>query len=248
MLLGTDPSTPRPVPLWRNPDFKHGAKDMLDASLGIGAWGFVTGIAMVKGGLSVPMALFMSIITFSGSAQLAAVPLIAAGAPVWVVWTTALCLNLRFVIFSAGWRPFFGHLPLMQRMRLAYVAADFNFVYFMRRYPKPVVQAGQVEYFWGGASINWTSWQVMSVLGIVLGDRLPTEWGLAFAGALALVALTCTMLVDRAAWVAAGVAALATLAAYTLPYKLHILLAIACALGAGLMMDSVAAALRRARS
>ena len=62
--------------LWRDPDFRHGARDMLGTALGIGAWGLVTGVAMVKVGLPVSLAVLMSLLVFAGSAQLAAMPLI----------------------------------------------------------------------------------------------------------------------------------------------------------------------------
>lgn len=204
---------------------------------GIGAWGLVTGVAMVKSGLSVPVALAMSLLVFSGSAQLAVIPLLAAGAPLWVMWATAACVNLRFLILSAQWRPYFGHLPRLRRLHFGYFAADLNYVLFMQRFPKPEPSPEQWPYFWGGMSLNWTSWQVMSIAGILLGDRVPVEWGLGFAGILALIGLTASMLVDRACWVAAGVAATAAVAAYALPLKLNILVAIAAAVAAGLVMD-----------
>ena len=65
----------------RDPSFRQGASDMLGAGLGVGAWGLVTGVAMVKGGMSTPLALFMSLTVYAGSAQLAVLPLMAAGAP-----------------------------------------------------------------------------------------------------------------------------------------------------------------------
>ena len=74
---------------------------MVGAGLGMGAWGLVTGVAMVKGGMSVPLALVMSLLVYAGSAQLAVIPLLAVGGPLWVVWLTAACVNLRFVIFSS---------------------------------------------------------------------------------------------------------------------------------------------------
>lgn len=58
---------------------------MLGTSLGIAAWGLVTGVAMVKSGMSVPVAVVMSLLVYAGSAQLAVIPLLAAGAPLWVV-------------------------------------------------------------------------------------------------------------------------------------------------------------------
>jgi predicted branched-subunit amino acid permease len=223
--------------LWRDPDFRRGARDMSGISLGIAAWGLVTGVAMVKSGLGVPLSIFMSLVVFSGSAQLASLPLIVAGAPTWVVWATALCVNLRFVIFSVQWRPYFGHLPLRKRLALGYFSADLNYVVFMQRYPQPRPEPGQVPYFLGGVASNWTAWQVPSIAGIVLADVVPTHWGLGFAGTLALLGLTYSLLSDRMKWLAAVIAGSAAVAAYALPLKLNIVVAIAAAVAVGLLMD-----------
>jgi predicted branched-subunit amino acid permease len=67
---------------------------------GLFAWGVVTGAAMMQSGLSLWQSLLMTLIVYAGSAQLAALPLLAAGAPIWVIAFTALMVNLRFVIFS----------------------------------------------------------------------------------------------------------------------------------------------------
>ncbi|HET9821806.1 MAG TPA: AzlC family ABC transporter permease [Burkholderiaceae bacterium] len=222
---------------WRHPEFARGAREMTGTALGIAAWGLVTGVAMTKSGLPVELALLMSALVFAGSAQLAALPLLVGGAPLWVIWATALCVNLRFVIFSAGWRPYFGQLPFWQRLRLAYFTADLNYVLFMRRFPDPRPAPEQLPYFWGGVACNWSAWQLPSVAGILLADRIPTAWGLGFAGTLALLGLTFSLLNDRATWVAAGVAACAAVAAYALPLKLNIVVAIAAATAIGLLMD-----------
>ena len=212
---------------------------MTGISLGIGAWGLVTGVAMVKAGMGVGLSIAMSLLVFAGSAQLASLPLIAQGAPLWVVWATAFCVNLRFVIFSAGWRPYFGALPRRRRLALAYFCADLNYVCFMRRFPTP--QSGslpeQVAYFLGGVAVNWTAWQVMSLLGIALADVIPTRWGLGFAGTLALLGITGTLLVDRGTWIAAAVAACAAFAAFALPFHLNIVVAIAAAIAIGVLID-----------
>ena len=104
------PSSTDTAPLWRHPEFARGAREMTGTALGIGAWGLLTGIAMAKSELALPLCVLMSLIVFAGSAQLAALPLLAGGAPLWLIWATALCVNLRFVIFSAGWRRYFGGL------------------------------------------------------------------------------------------------------------------------------------------
>lgn len=223
--------------LARHPEFHQGARDMLGITLGISAWGLVTGVAMVKSGLSVWMALLMSLVVFAGSSQLASLPLIAAGAPMWVLWATAFCVNLRFVIFSAQWRPYFSHLPRAQRLHIAYFAADLNYVTFMKRFPDGKPSSDHEPYFWGGVVMNWCAWQIPSIAGILLANHVPTEWGLGFAGVLALLGLSYSLLKDRNAWVSAGVASCAAVAAYALPLRLNIMVAIAVAVAVGLLME-----------
>jgi predicted branched-subunit amino acid permease len=60
----------------------------------------MTGVAMVKSGMSVFEAVAMTMLVFAGSSQLAAIPLLVAGAPAWVILATGFCVNLRFVVFS----------------------------------------------------------------------------------------------------------------------------------------------------
>jgi predicted branched-subunit amino acid permease len=223
---------------------------MTGISLGTTAWGLVTGVAMVNGGLGVPLSLLMSLTVFAGSAQLAAVPLIVAGAPVWMVWATALCLNLRFVIFSAGWRRYFGRLPRAQRLALMYFAADLNYVVFMRRFPEPDAAPldDQLAYYAGSVAMNATTWHLASIAGIVLAAHIPTEWGIGFAGTLALLGLTYSMLGDRTTWVPAIVAGAVAVAAAALPLKLNIVLAIATATAVGIAGDRGARRLLPARA
>ena len=75
------------------------------------AWGVVSGMAMVKSGMSIFQSLGMSLLVYAGSAQFAVLPLLAVGTPLLVVFFTAMIVNLRFVIFSAAVAPHFEHLP-----------------------------------------------------------------------------------------------------------------------------------------
>ncbi len=222
----------------RDPAFVAGFRSMLATMLGIGAWGLVTGVAMVKAGMSVPLAIFMSLIVYAGSAQLAVLPLLMVGAPLWVVWFTATCVNLRFVILSSMWRHYFGHLRLLHRLTLGYFSGDVIFVTFTHRYPTPEKKPEQLPFFWGAAVANWVFWQVFSIAGILLANVIPLSWGLGFAGVLALMGVLYSMLKDKAAWLACVVACGAAVATFALPLKLNILVAIAAAVTAGLLMET----------
>ena len=62
--------------LYRHPAFVQGMRDILPQSTGIAAWGLMTGVAMVKSGMSVFESVAMTLLVFAGSSQLASIPLI----------------------------------------------------------------------------------------------------------------------------------------------------------------------------
>ena len=222
----------------KDEQFRRGVREMLPFTPGMAAWGLVTGVAMVKGGLGVPLAVFMSLTVYAGSAQLVSVPLIASGAPEVVVWAAALCVNLRFMLFSAQWRVVFDHLPRAKRVALVYLAADINMLVFQKAWPEPRAQPGQVPYFLGGAATVWLSWQLASFTGIALAEVIPERWGLGFAGTLAMLGLAYGLVSDRITAVAAVVAGAAAVAAFALPLKLNIVLAIASGMAAFSLMQA----------
>jgi predicted branched-subunit amino acid permease len=217
--------------------FREGSRDAVPMAIGIGAWGVVAGVAMAKSGMGVPLAIFMSVLVYAGSAQIASLPLIAAGAPMWVVWVTTLCVSLRFMAFSFHYRPYFAHLPRPQRIALSYLMGDVNFALFIRRFPEHVPGQGQDEYFMGCALLTYVIWEISIITGIIAGHGIPASWGLGFAGTMALLALTCTQLRSPVTWVAAAVAACAAVAAYALPLKLNIVVAIAAAVAVCVLLD-----------
>lgn len=226
----------------RHPEYRRGFAEMAGVAPGIAAWGLMTGVAMVKSGLSTVEALLMATTVFAGSSQLAAMPLIQAGAPMWVILATGFCVNLRFVVFSAHLRPYLMHLPRWQRLITGYLSADLTYVLFTKRYPQPCVDAAQKQaqmaYLAGNGGINWASWVGSSVVGVVLANFVPTAWGLGFAGILALVGMLASLANTRMRWVSAGVAGSAAVAAFALPLKLNILVAIAAAVAVCLLLEA----------
>ncbi len=228
--------------LFKHPDFRVGVSELATVAPGIAAWGLMTGVAMVKSGMTTVEAVAMTLVVFAGSSQLAAIPLIAAGAPVWVIWATAFCVNLRFVVFSAHMRPYLMHLPLSWRLFHGYLTADMSYVMFTRHYHHPPVDAverrEQLAYLSGGSLFNWFSWQGASLLGIALANVIPAQWGLGFAGILALLGVGCSLASSHLRRVSAAVAGLAAVAAYAMPFKLNIVVAIVSAVALCLIIDA----------
>jgi predicted branched-subunit amino acid permease len=222
----THPESEPDVAAHHEPSWRAGLKDGTPTLFGIGAWGLVVGVAMVKSGLTVMQALGMTLVVFAGSAQLASLPLIAAAAPVWVIFLTAVVVNLRFVIFAALLAPHFAKLPVLRRFLLGFGAGDMTTAMFLQRYPSEKPEVGKVSYLRGLLYPNWFAWQVGSIAGIFLGSAVPAEWGLGFAGTLAIVCITVPMVATRPALVGALVAAATAVLAHGLPYKLGLLAAV----------------------
>ncbi|MEB0139374.1 MULTISPECIES: AzlC family ABC transporter permease [unclassified Undibacterium] len=205
---------------------------------GVGAWGLVVGVAMIKAGLSLTQALVMTLTVFAGSAQLAALPLIAAHAPALVIFATALVVNLRFVIFSAILAPHFANLPWRSRTWLGFLSGDVSVGLFLQRFPELGNFTGKLGYLKGLIYPNWAAWQIGSIIGIVLGAQVPASWGLGFAGTLAMLCIMLPLIINRAALVGVAVAGVIALLALALPYKLGLLLAVLIGMAAAMCCDA----------
>ena len=231
-------SDPHDAAAWR-----EGLSAGLPTLFGIAAWGLVVGIAMVKSGLTPLQACSMTLLVFAGSAQLASLPLILANAPIWVIFATALVVNLRFVIFSALLAPHFAHLPWRQRLLYGYISGDMTTAQFLQRYPTLDPDPGKLSFLKALIYPNWIAWQAGSLTGIFVGSAIPAEWGLGFAGTLAILCITVPLVANNAALCGVLVAAAVSVLAYGFPYKLGLLAAVL----AGMLVAMAAEALLERR-
>jgi len=225
---------------WLANNKKHlleGSKTMSKAGFAIFTWALVTGMAMAESSLTTWQAIGMSLFVYAGSAQLAALPLMAGNFPFWTIFLTAAVVNLRFVIFSAGLQPFFKDRTLWKRSILGYLNGDLTFALLMSRYPQYRADPSHLPFFLGMSLTNWTIWQIGSLLGIFLAGAVPDAWGLGFAGTLALIAILLPMLDGLSMRLSALTALAVALAANDLPYKLSIVLAVLAAIAVGIASD-----------
>jgi predicted branched-subunit amino acid permease len=206
--------------------FRAGVKKGAPTLFGVTAWGLVMGVAMAKSQLSLVQALAMSLLVYAGSAQLASLPLIAAHAPIWVIFATAMVVNLRFMVFSILLSPHFRHLRWYKRVFLGFMSGDLTVALFMLRFPSEKRAVGKVSYLTGLVYPNWLAWQVGSITGILIGSQIPPEWGFSFAGTVGLMCVTIPLIINRAALFGVVVASTVAVLAYGWPYKLGLMAAL----------------------
>ena len=208
---------------------------------GLVAWGAVTGMVLVQSGLSLWQAIVMTLMVYAGSAQLAVLPLIVAGAPVWLIFLTALLVNFRFIIFSAVVGPHFSHLHWTRRLWSGYFNADLVMAFFPQRFPQHTLSkpTGKLGYFMGLAMPTWCSWQLGSLIGILLASQIPRDWGIGFAGTLVLLGLTIPLIVNRATLAGVIVASGVAVAASGLPYRFGLVVAMLAGIAASVTIDRI---------
>jgi predicted branched-subunit amino acid permease len=241
-MINVEVNTPRvDFALAEKQAFREALKASVATMPGIAAWGLVTGMAMAKSGLTIWQSLGMTFLVFGGSAQLASLPLIAANAPIWVVFLTALMVSLRFVIFSAVVGPHFAHLPWYKRVGFGYLNADITMGFFPQRFPANTLHRpeGKVGFFTGIGYPNWLAWQVGSVAGILLASQIPESWGVGFAGTLALLTLLIPLIVNAAALTGVIVAGIVSVLTLNLPYRLGLLVAVIIGMVAAMAVDII---------
>jgi branched chain amino acid efflux pump len=223
--------------------FRAGYLDIAPAIPATMAWGLVTGIAMAQSGLTLPQAYGLGLLAFAGSAQLAVLPLLASHAPVFIIVLTALIVNMRFVIYSAAMKSEFMMLSFRQRLGIAYLIGDFPFVLFERSAAQHARQLRPV-YFLGIGISNLIVWQIASLAGLVAGGRVPFEWGLDFAGMVALVALVVPMLANRPGFAACVVSGAVAIALDGLPAHAGLIIATLAGISAAVLAERLPLAAR----
>ncbi len=220
---------------------RDGALASVPLLIGIVPWGIVAGVTMVGAGLSQAQAVAMGIVVFAGSAQLAVLPLLIVKAPLWVMYATALVVNLRYVIYSAALAPHFEHLSRPWRALLSYITVDGVFALFVGKFRPDDSQPHAHWFFLGGSLVMWAGWQISSWVGIFAGALIPHSWSLEFAATLALIAVLMPLLFDRAAVWGAVAAGAVALAAARWPLNTGLLAAIAVGVAVALLVARMSA-------
>src|SRR6478609_9487731 len=105
-------------------EFLAGSREVAPTLVGTIPFGLVTGVAAIAAGLTPLQGLALSVLAFSGIAQLVAMQLIAVGSPAVLTVAAATVVSLRLLMYSAAVAPHVAHLDRRWRMLLAYLMTD----------------------------------------------------------------------------------------------------------------------------
>lgn len=217
--------------------FWAGVRAELPLLIGVFPFGMIYGALALNAGLSPAAAQLMSSIVFAGSSQFAAAQLIHEAAPGLVIVMTIAMINLRHMLYSASIAPYLKELPVRWKSLLAYLLTDEAYAATIMHYQQQGATSASHWFLLGAGLALWTTWQLSSALGIFLGTSLPASWPLDFALPLTFIAMLVPALKDRPVITAALASGLIALLAYSLPYKLGLILAAVAGIAVGVLLE-----------
>lgn len=190
-----------------------GAKAVAPMLVGVIPFGLVAGATPVVGGIGGESAIGLSTIVFAGASQLAAADVLIDGGAALVAVVAACTINLRLLLYSASLAPYLSHVPLRRRLFLAYVLTDQAYAVAITRWnaeaaehadggPPPDPER-RVPYYLGAALLLWVNWQIVTVIGILIGNAVPESLPLDFAVPLVFLVLLVPAITSKPAAVAA---------------------------------------------
>lgn len=220
-------------------NFWAGVRAEVPLLVGVFPFGLIYGVLALSSGLSVPAAQMMSSIVFAGSAQFITAQLIQDGTPALVIVLTIAVVNLRHMLYSASLAPYLASLSMRWKVLLSYFLTDEAYAPSILHYEKAGLTPTSHWFLLGAGFSLWFTWQVSTAIGIFLGSAVPESWSLDFALPLTFIAMVIPVLKNRPSVLAALSAGIVALLAYSLPFKLGLILAALVGISVGTFLENL---------
>ncbi|NJK63205.1 MAG: AzlC family ABC transporter permease [Synechococcaceae cyanobacterium SM2_3_1] len=245
-FIGRGPKGPRPTsPKISSPlqEFLWGAGAILPLVLGAAPFGLIYGTLAPSSGLSFAAALAMSLLVFAGSAQFIALGLLAVGTSLPLIIFTTLVVNVRHLLYALSLLPHVRHLGAGWRLILGFFLTDEAFAIAITRYDRQDRSPYKHWYVLGGALLMYLNWQLWTLLGLFLGERIPDarSWGLDFAMSVTFIGMIMPYLKTQPMVLSALVAGAVAVVARDLPHQLGLVVGASAGMMVGAVLETLQA-------
>ena len=215
--------------------------DTLPLAAAVLPFGLAIGASIADSDLWAPGALAGAVLLMAGASQLAVVGLLDSGAGIAVAVGTALLINARFVLYSAGLARWFREEPLWRRLALAVPLVDQSFLLGQRRFESGDTAAAGVEwrrrYHLAVSVMLLAVFVPGQIIGFAVGSSLPEGAGLSMAAPLAFAGMLAMACRTLPASVAAATGGVAVVVVAGLPGGLSLPVAALVGVGAGAVVE-----------
>jgi len=211
-------------------------RQAVSVSLATGLYGVSFGALAVAAGLTVPQAMALSLLMFSGGSQFAFIGVVGAGGLPGAAIATAGLLGVRNGLYGPQVAPLLG-VRGWRRTAAAQLTIDESTAVATVQKTR---RASRIGFWWTGVGV-FVLWNTFTLLGAVLGDLLgdPRTYGLDAAAAAAFLGLVWPRVTGpgsrHAQLVAAGAVLVALALTPFVPAGIPVLLAAIVAILVGLL-------------
>ena len=220
--------------------WQDGLRAVSPLILGVAPFGIIFGVTAIAADVPTIAAWASSFIVFGGASQIAIVELMdGVGTPV-VAFITVV-INARHLMYSADMGRYAIDTPLRKKVAVGYLMTDQAYLVTAHRFPDPRHAPGWISFYFGAGLALWTTWQVTTTAGMLLGAAIPASWSLEFAIPLTFMALLVLAVRDRPQVIAAATGGLVAVATIGLPYNLGLICGALAGVAAGLAAERRAA-------
>lgn len=171
-------------------DTRQAIIDTTPLALAVVPWGILTGALGIQLGLTPLQSLMMSMLVFAGAAQLSAMSLFAAGAPLGVIFGSVFVISSRHLLYSVVFRQHVLGLSFPKRLLIGFLLTDEMFALSEAH----TLRTGKFSFAFAIASglMFYIVWAITTLVGIFAGKQLHNleALGLEFAIAATFIAMT----------------------------------------------------------
>ncbi len=163
---------------------------------GAALFGIVYAVTARAAGLSGPEIVGMSLLVHAGSAQFAAVNLIAGGAGPLAVIAGTTITNARSLLIGAAVAPYVAARPLWWRLLYAFHLTDESFAVATARFLRGDAPP---SYALGANVVLVVPWAGSAIVGVIVGAAIPspTRWGIDLVIPLTFLGMLVPLLKNR---------------------------------------------------
>ena len=167
----------------------RGSIDVLPLLIPVVPFGIIFGAIGIELGFGPYVTYATSIIIFSGASQIVFFQLLSAGASSIVAITSSSVISTRHLLYGVVVNQYLSNLSIYWKIGLSYILTDQAFAVSNEYFKKNKRDEFKHYYLLGAGITLWVTWQLTTIVGILLGSIVPEELGLTFTIPLTFLAL-----------------------------------------------------------
>jgi 4-azaleucine resistance transporter AzlC len=151
-------------------EVRRGALAVIPLLPGVAPFSMAIAVSARAAGFSPLETVLFSLLVFAGSAQMAAVGLLASGSGPVAILITTLGLNLRHILYGLSLSTWLPPATRPPKPLLAATVTDEGYGLTAR---EAAAGRGSAGFLWGANGLLYLTWMAATVAGVALGQLLP---------------------------------------------------------------------------